>query len=172
MDGRLDRIEHRARALKEFLGTPDGNNLLAGYKRAANILKKEGYTSPLPLAGGAGGGPVPDKTPPRDDAPTPNPSRKREGDKEHYLSYTPEPAERALIEALDAAEPTARDAVAAEEFGAAMGALASLRGPIDAFFDTVTVNDPLEDKRAARLSLLARFRSAVHQVADFSKIEG
>ena len=171
-DGRIIRLLARVHALQAFVGTPDGANLLAGYKRAANILKKEGYTSPLPLAGGAGGGPVPDKTPPRDDAPTPNPSRKREGDKEHYLSYTPEPAERALIEALDAAEPTARDAVAAEEFGAAMGALASLRGPIDAFFDTVTVNDPLEDKRAARLSLLARFRSAVHQVADFSKIEG
>ena len=53
-----------------------------------------------------------------------------------------------------------------------MGALASLRGPIDAFFDAVTVNDPLEHKRAARLALLARFRGAVHQVADFSKIEG
>ena len=53
-----------------------------------------------------------------------------------------------------------------------MGALASLRGPIDAFFDTVTVNDEDPAKRAARLALFARFRSAVHQVADFSKIEG
>ena len=53
-----------------------------------------------------------------------------------------------------------------------MSALASLRGPIDAFFDTVTVNDEDLAKRAARLSLLARFRNAVHQVADFSKIEG
>jgi glycyl-tRNA synthetase beta chain len=53
-----------------------------------------------------------------------------------------------------------------------MVALASLRAPIDAFFDSVTVNDENPDKRAARLSLLAEFRGAVHQVADFSKIEG
>ncbi len=77
-----------------------------------------------------------------------------------------------MLEALDAAEPRARDSVAAEDFAAAMGALASLRGPIDAFFDHVTVNDPDPAKRAARLALLARFRGAVHQVADFSRIEG
>jgi glycyl-tRNA synthetase beta chain len=53
-----------------------------------------------------------------------------------------------------------------------MAALASLRGPIDRFFDSVTVNDDDAAKRSARLDLLARFRSAVHQVADFSKIEG
>jgi glycyl-tRNA synthetase beta chain len=53
-----------------------------------------------------------------------------------------------------------------------MAALASLRRPIDAFFDGVTVNDSDADKRAARLNLLARFRKSVHQVADFSKIEG
>jgi glycyl-tRNA synthetase beta chain len=94
------------------------------------------------------------------------------GADENSLSYTPEPAERALIEALAAAEPRARDAIAVEDFAAAMGALASLRGPIDAFFDAVTVNDPDPAKRAARLALLDRFRSAVHQVADFSKIEG
>ena len=76
------------------------------------------------------------------------------------------------IDALDAAEPQARDAVAGEDFAAAMRALASLRGPIDAFFDAVTVNDEDPAKRAARLALLARLRSAVHQVADFSKIEG
>ena len=53
-----------------------------------------------------------------------------------------------------------------------MAALASLRAPIDAFFEEVTVNDPQENKRTARLDLLARFRAAVHNVADFSKIEG
>ena len=132
------RLLARVRALQAFVGTADGANLLTGYKRAANILKKENY------AGGA----------------------------EILLSYTPEPAERALIEALDAAEPKARDAVAAEDFGVAMGALATLRSPIDAFFDAVTVNDADPAKRAARLALLARFRNAVHQVADFSKIEG
>jgi len=53
-----------------------------------------------------------------------------------------------------------------------MAALASLRGPIDRFFEEVTVNDTDEAKRSARLELLARFRAAVHKVADFSKIEG
>ena len=53
-----------------------------------------------------------------------------------------------------------------------MAALASLRAPIDSFFDTVTVNDTDSDKRASRLALLARVRAAVHTVADFSKIEG
>jgi glycyl-tRNA synthetase beta chain len=62
--------------------------------------------------------------------------------------------------------------VEAEDFGGAMAALASLRAPIDRFFDEVTVNDENQDKRRARLDLLARFRTAVHQVADFSKIEG
>ena len=88
------------------------------------------------------------------------------------LSYTPEPAEDALITALDAARPRAADAVAAEDFAGAMAALATLRAPIDAFFDKVTVNDADPAKRAARLTLLARFRDAVHAVADFSKIEG
>jgi glycyl-tRNA synthetase beta chain len=88
------------------------------------------------------------------------------------LSYTPESAEEALIAALDAAAPRAARAVAAEDFEGAMAALASLRAPIDRFFDEVTVNDPDPAKRAARLALLARMRDAVHAVADFSKIEG
>jgi glycyl-tRNA synthetase beta chain len=88
------------------------------------------------------------------------------------LSCTPEPAEAALIAALDAAEPAAAAAVAAEDFEGAMAALATLRAPIDAFFETVIVNDPDPAKRAARLALLARVRDAVHGVADFSKIEG
>jgi glycyl-tRNA synthetase beta chain len=88
------------------------------------------------------------------------------------LSYTPEPDEKALIDALESAGPTAAAAVAAEDFVGAMAALATLRAPIDAFFDNVTVNDADADKRRARLDLLARFRDAVHGVADFSKIEG
>jgi glycyl-tRNA synthetase beta chain len=83
-----------------------------------------------------------------------------------------EPAEAALAKALAAAEPKAKTAVEAEDFTAAMAALASLRAPIDAFFDKVTVNDADGAVRARRLNLLARFRDAVHQVADFSKIEG
>ena len=88
------------------------------------------------------------------------------------LSYTPENAEKALADALDAAEPKAATAIEAEDFEAAMAALASLRGPIDIFFDEVTVNADEENKRAYRLSLLDRFRAAVHKVADFSRIEG
>jgi glycyl-tRNA synthetase beta chain len=83
-----------------------------------------------------------------------------------------EAEEQALIAALDAAEPKASAAVEAEDFTRAMAALASLRAPIDTFFDHVTVNDPDPDTRARRLNLLLRFRDAVHRVADFSKIEG
>ncbi|WP_309752409.1 glycine--tRNA ligase subunit beta, partial [Novosphingobium sp.] len=166
----LVRLLARVHALQSFVGTEDGANLLAGYKRAANILKKEGFASPLPLAGGAGGGSLGSNVAPAADSPTPNPSRRREGDL--ALSYTPEPAEDALIEALDAAEPRAAAAVAAEDFSGAMAALASLRGPIDAFFEQVTVNDADDQKRSYRLALLARLRGAVHGVADFSRIEG
>ncbi|WP_109357708.1 glycine--tRNA ligase subunit beta [Sphingorhabdus sp. EL138] len=137
-DGRVDRVEARARALAAFLATEDGANLHAGYKRASNILKKENVE--------------------QSDAKS--------------LSYTPEKAEKALIDALDAAQPDVTAAIAAEEFEKAMTALANLRAPIDQFFEDVTVNDSDADKREARLALLARLRAAVHQVADFSKIEG
>ncbi|WP_350141292.1 glycine--tRNA ligase subunit beta [Parasphingopyxis sp.] len=131
----LVRLLARVHALQDFLKTADGTNLLAGYKRAANILKKEEWEST--------------------DA-----------------AYDPEPAEALLREALATVEPEANSAIAAEDFAAAMSALAKLRAPIDAFFESVTVNDDDPAKRAARLGLLARFRDAVHRVADFSKIEG
>ncbi|WP_267351427.1 glycine--tRNA ligase subunit beta [Sphingomonas sp. GM_Shp_2] len=134
----LVRLLARVRALQAFVGTEDGANLLAGYKRAANILKKEGVTGVEATA----------------------------------LSYAPEQAEGDLIAALDAAEPRAGEAVAREDFEGAMAALATLRAPIDAFFDQVTVNDADPARRAARLNLLARVRAAVHNVADFSRIEG
>jgi glycyl-tRNA synthetase beta chain len=73
---------------------------------------------------------------------------------------------------LASALPTAQTAVADERFTDAMAALASLRGPVDAFFTDVMVNDPDPGIRARRLALLARFRDAVHGVADFSRIEG
>ena len=134
----LVRLLARVHALQAFVETEDGTNLLAGYKRAANILKKEDWT--------ASGN--------------------------NSLSYTPEPAEKALMDALDTAEPTAAAAIEAEDFSAAMSALASLRAPIDSFFEDVIVNAEDKDVRAARLDLLARFRDAVHRVADFSRIEG
>lgn len=131
----LVRLLARVHALQAFMATEDGTNLLAGYKRAANILKKETFE------GGA-------------------------------VNPAPEPAEAALIAALDAAAPRAEAAVAAEDFTAAMAALATLRAPIDAFFDSVTVNADDPAVRAARLGLLSSFRAAVHKVADFSRIEG
>jgi glycyl-tRNA synthetase beta chain len=134
----LVRLLARVKALQSFIATEDGANLLTGYRRAANILKKEQF----------------------DGSPT------------IELSYTPEIEEAALIAALDAAEPRAADAVMAENFEGAMSALATLRAPIDAFFDKVTVNDADPAKRTARLGLLLRVRNAVHEVADFSRIEG
>ncbi|KAA2214297.1 glycine--tRNA ligase subunit beta [Teichococcus oryzae] len=80
--------------------------------------------------------------------------------------------ERALSAALDAALPKAHAALAAEDDGAAMLALAELRAPVDAFFDKVVVNDADARLRRNRLGLLARLRDAIDQVADFSKIEG
>ena len=134
-DVRMDRVVRRAKALQVFLDTEDGANLLAGYKRTANILKKEEFEPTEP-------------------------------------SHAPEDAEKALIDALQAAEPKAVAAIAEEDFSAAMSALASLRAPIDRFFEDVIVNAEEKHVRAARLTLLSRFRDAVHQVADFSRIEG
>ena len=87
-------------------------------------------------------------------------------------SYEPLLQEAQLDEALDVAEPRAAQAVEEEDFERAMKVLASLREPVDAFFEHVTVNDPNPAKRERRLNLLARLRDAVHEVADFSKIEG
>ncbi len=172
----LVRLLARVRALQAFVTTEDGTNLLAGYKRAANILKKEGYSTPLP-SGERQGAPAPRGEGRGETADEPHPSAPAAlppspNGRGNLLSYTPESAEAALIAALDSAEPAAASAVAREDFEGAMAALASLRAPIDAFFDSVTVNDTDQAKRAARLALLARVRAAVHAVADFSKIEG
>ncbi|WP_270935891.1 glycine--tRNA ligase subunit beta [Falsiroseomonas oryzae] len=80
--------------------------------------------------------------------------------------------EQALAAALDSAEPASRAALASEDYGAAMSALAALRGPLDAFFERVTVNDPDAQLRRNRLRLLSRLRAAMDAVADFSRIEG
>ncbi|HEU0044050.1 glycine--tRNA ligase subunit beta [Sphingomonas sp.] len=173
VDDDLVRLLARVRALQAFVGTEDGANLLTGYRRAANILKKEGYDSPTPNRhpGLEPGSPF---SSPQEGSGTPGQARGDEqlSSPQIPLSYTPEPPEKALHAALDSAEPAAADAVREEDFGAAMAALASLRAPIDQFFEAVTVNDPAPEKRASRLRLLARVRDAVHTVADFSKIEG
>ncbi|MFC3711616.1 glycine--tRNA ligase subunit beta [Sphingoaurantiacus capsulatus] len=137
----LVRLLARVKALQAFVATEDGTNLLAGYKRAANILrieeKKDGASF--------------------------------DGDVEAKLLTAAE--EQRLAAELDAVIPDARAAVEREDFTAAMASLARLRAPIDAFFTDVTVNDSNADVRANRLRLLGRIRAAVHTVADFSRIE-
>ncbi|ASJ91283.1 glycine--tRNA ligase subunit beta [Porphyrobacter sp. CACIAM 03H1] len=179
----LVRLLARVHALQAFVGTEDGTNLLAGYKRAANILKKEGYEGPTGTPDPQvlaslkeGNDTIPD-TGEEDplalvDDPDVGDILAAEARNNAALSYTPEPAEKALIDALDAAAPRAAAAVEAEKFADAMAALATLRAPIDRFFEEVTVNADEANKRSSRLALLARFRDAVHRVADFSRIEG
>jgi glycyl-tRNA synthetase beta chain len=157
----LVRLLARVRALQGFVGTEDGANLLAGYKRAANILKKEGFVAPAQAGAGL-----------KSDTPADTNAAAPASAGATASGYTPEPAETALAAALDAAEPAASAAIEREDFEAAMAALATLRAPIDAFFESVIVNDPEPAKRTARLGLLDRVRAAVHNVADFSKIEG
>jgi glycyl-tRNA synthetase beta chain len=164
----LVRLLARVEALQAFVETPEGADLLAAYKRAGNILKKEKWDG------------------------SPSQGIPQTGDEDpHAVGAQPEgagaasdlalgssipadapPEEHALADALDAAEPKAIKAVVDEDFTAAMAALATLRGPIDTFFDKVTVNDPDPENRNRRLNLLLRFRDAVNAVADFSKIEG
>ncbi|MEO1568662.1 MAG: glycine--tRNA ligase subunit beta, partial [Pseudomonadota bacterium] len=134
-------IVKRVEALSDFLATDDGANLLAGYKRAANILRAE---------------------------------EKKDGT---VFDGAPDPAlfdddtEQALHAALQATQADLAPALAAEDFEAAMTALATLRAPADAFFDSVMVNDDRPAVRQNRLKLLANIRGALHTVADFSKIE-
>ena len=136
-------IVKRVEALSEFLATEDGKNLLAGYKRAVNILRIE---------------------------------EKKDG--EGAFNAAPDASlfaqdeEKALGAAIEAATTEAKAAVAREDFAAAMSALAKLRAPVDAFFEKVTVNADDAKLRANRLKLLAQIRAALHEVADFSKVEG
>jgi len=137
-------IVRRVEALGKFLETEDGRNLLAGYKRAANIIRAE---------------------------------EKKEKDASAFdAAYTPDAdapdAEKALASATATASGEAASAVSREDFEGAMSALSKLRAPVDAFFTDVTVNDADPAKRLNRLRLLNALRSAVHTVADFSKIAG
>ncbi|MEQ9528318.1 MAG: DALR anticodon-binding domain-containing protein, partial [Parvibaculaceae bacterium] len=118
-------------------------NLLAGYKRATNILRIEEKKD-----GEGAFGAAPD------------------------ASLFVQDEEKALAVAIEAATKDAKAAVAKEDFAAAMSALAKLRAPVDAFFEKVTVNADDAKLRANRLKLLAEIRAALHEVADFSKVEG
>ena len=161
-DGDNVLMVKRVKALQAFVATQEGADLLAGYKRAANILKSSGddKNSVAPAQAGAHhASPL---------KPTDEIGSSLRWSDGSVLGE----AESALLSALNTAEPLAAAAIEAEQFEDAMAALASLRAPIDAFFDGVMVNDPDPEKRAFRVGLLTRFRDAVCQVADFSRIEG
>jgi glycyl-tRNA synthetase beta chain len=170
----LVRLLARVVALQAFVETHEGSNLLSAFKRTANILKKEKWDLPRVMASrGEQGIPQTGEEDPlvlvEEPVIAAAVAEMAQG------SATPDDApaeEKALVASLDAAEPKAKAAVEAEDFTAAMAALASLLAPIDVFFDKVTVNDADSAVRARRLNLLARFRDAVNAVADFSKIEG
>jgi glycyl-tRNA synthetase beta chain len=136
-------IVARIKALDAFLKTDDGVSLLAGYKRAGNILKAEEKKD------GAGA-----------------------FEKHPEANLRIEHEEHVLAAALDRAEREAGEALKAEDFESAMHALSKLRAPVDGFFDKVTVNSENPDLRRNRLQLLAQLRRAIHLVADFSKIGG
>ncbi|WP_262691036.1 glycine--tRNA ligase subunit beta [Kordiimonas aestuarii] len=141
-DDDLVRVLALVSALSAFLDTEDGSNLLAGYKRAANILRIE---------------------------------EKKDGrayDQDVDTSVLVDAEEKALADALGKAADDAEAALQVEDFEKAMAALSSLRAPIDAFFDKVTVNADEAALRANRLALLGSIRAAVNTVADFSLIEG
>jgi glycyl-tRNA synthetase beta chain len=168
----LVRLLARVNALQSFVETEDGADLLTAYKRAANILRKENWVGPQVLSSPA------EQGIPQTGEEDPLVLVEEPGLKEAVAEIASGqagadlPQEKALIAALDAAESKAAADVDAENFTGAMAALASLRRPIDDFFDHVTVNDPEPAKRERRLNLLMRFRDAVNAVADFSKIEG
>ncbi|WP_295444255.1 glycine--tRNA ligase subunit beta [Sphingorhabdus sp. EL138] len=152
----------RVKALQAYITNAEGTNLLAAYKRAANILKQADGGEKSSVAPAQAGAHHVSQSGTTDEMG----SSLRWSDADLGIE------ESALRTALDAAEPKAAAALSVEDFEGAMAALATLRAPIDAFFEGVMVNDPDQDKRAFRLGLLARFRDAVSRVADFSKIEG
>lgn len=164
----LVRLLARVKALQQFVETAEGADLLAAYKRAANILKKEKWDGGKGAQGIVQTG---DEDPLVLVEEPAIAEAVAETQRNKQASDAP-PEEAALVSALDSAEPKAIKAIGDEDFTGAMAALSTLRGPIDAFFDKVTVNDPDPDTRKRRLNLLARFRDAVSAVADFGKIEG
>jgi glycyl-tRNA synthetase beta chain len=134
-------VVRRVEALGKFLDTDDGKNLLAGTKRASNILAIEEKKDKRAFDG------------------APDPA----------LYNLPE--EKALAKAIDEVKREAGSAVAAEDFAGAMSVMAKLRPAVDAFFDKVMVNDDDPQVRENRLKLLNEIRAATRAVADFSKIQ-
>jgi glycyl-tRNA synthetase beta chain len=178
----LVRLLARVKALQAYITTAEGANLLAAYKRAANILKGSHPVSPvLDKASDAPMSDAAEQQMPQTGEEDPfvdvdqgmrSAIAGNHGRTEGIIPEGAAAADIALLGALDIAEPQAQKVLEAEQFEDAMAALATLREPIDRFFDEVMVNDEDPAKRAFRLGLLARFRDAVTKVADFSKIEG
>ena len=138
----LTLLVKRARALSGFMATEDGENLIQGYKRTNNILTQAEEKDGVEYSFGAD------------------------------VKYAEGDEEKALFAALDKAEAEIAPAMKAEDFGAAMAAMAALRTPIDAFFTAVQVNSDNQVVRRNRLNLLSRIRSICLSVADLNRIEG
>ncbi|WP_147103915.1 glycine--tRNA ligase subunit beta [Tateyamaria sp. syn59] len=138
----LKFVVDRARALSETLATDDGENLIQGFKRANNILTQAEDADGVEYSYGAD------------------------------IKFAEEAEEKALFEALDAAEAKIAPAMEAQDFASAMQAMATLRGPIDAFFEAVQINADNQTVRRNRLNLLSRIRTLCLSVADLTKIEG
>ena len=138
----LALIVKRVEALTELLKTDDGANLLAGVKRAQNILAIEEKKDKTSYAG------------------------------TYDQLLLKEPEEVALAAAIESVKEDTAAAINVENFAGAMRALAELRAPVDAFFDKVTVNTEDSEVRRNRLHLLSEIRAATLNVADFTKIAG
>jgi len=138
----LTLLVKRAEALQAFLKTDDGENLLQGYKRASNILSAEEQKDGVEYSYGAD------------------------------IKFAETDEERNLFKALEAAEATINPALKTEDFATAMSAMATLRAPIDVFFDKVQVNTDNTTVRRNRLNLLSQIRKTCTSVADLSLIEG
>jgi glycyl-tRNA synthetase beta chain len=138
----LVRLLARVDALKRFLDSVDGANLLVAYRRASNIVRIEEKKDGKTYNSGVDG------------------------------ALLRQDEEKALSRALTASGEAGAHALESEDFAGAMGALAQLRAPVDAFFDKVTVNCDEADLRANRLRLLSEIRATLNRVADFSQIEG
>jgi glycyl-tRNA synthetase beta chain len=141
-DDDIVRIVSRVTALAKVLKTEDGVNLVAGLKRGANILRAEEKKGQLPT------------------------------DLAVNSALLQAGAEQGLYQGLEIAKAAVTKALGADDFDAAMVALAQLRQPVDAFFDTVLINDPDAAIRLNRLALLVDLQSTSEQIADFSKLAG
>jgi len=158
-DDDLVRVTKKARALQAFMNSDDGQALLQGYRRAANILaaeEKKGFDLASARAEAVEGSDV-----------------DNDAALMIAIAKTADAAEeRALIAAIEGADEVASVALSKEDFEGAMSALSQLREPVDAFFEAVVVNAEDSMVRRNRLLLLSRIRAAADQVADFSRLEG